>query len=306
MTLSPASGKKRALRLRADMVAAIRSFFNRQGYLEVETPLRIPFPLPEAHIDAVPSGNWFLQPSPEACMKRLLAQGHPRIFQISKCFREGERGRYHLPEFTMLEWYRSGADYENLMEETEELILWIAGELGTGSALSYRGNSISLARPWPRLTVREAFALYGGVSVAEALRRDIFDEVLVMAIEPRLGEKSPAILYDYPVSLGSLARTKTQEPEVAERFELYIGGLEIANAFSELTDSQEQRRRFAAENTRRLSAGKKSYPQPELFLTSLDGIESAAGIALGIDRLAMIFADAATIDEVVAFTPEKL
>lgn len=304
--LSRPAGKKTALWLRARMLQAIRAFFFSQGYLEVETPLRIPSPLPEAHIDAIPSGEWFLQTSPEICMKRLLAMGYERIFQIAKCFRGGERGNLHLPEFTMLEWYRQDADYTQMMEETEDLLTFVAGELSFGNALAFRGDMILLKRPWPRITVREAFARFSDTPLEEALKREIFDEILVSAIEPRLGRNRPTILYDYPISLGSLARAKKEEPAVAERFELYLGGMEIANAFSELTDEKEQRRRFAKENSHRLSCGKTAYGPVEPFLRSLGRIKSAAGIALGIDRLAMVFTQAETIDDVVTFTPEDL
>lgn len=301
-----AAEKKSALWLRARMLQAIRAFFFSHGYLEVETPLRIPVPLPEAHIDAIPTGDWFLQTSPEICMKRLLAMGYERIFQISKCFRSRERGMLHLPEFTMLEWYRKDSDYTQLMEESEDLLTFVAAKLGFGDALPFRGDTILLKRPWLRITVHEAFALYSDISVEEALAREIFDEIMVSSIEPHLGRNRPAILYDYPVSLGALARAKEGEPTVAERFELYLGGLEIANAFSELTDEQEQRRRFAHENSRRISYGKAAYRPAEVFLQSLSKIKSAAGIALGIDRLAMVFTQAETIDDVVTFTPEEL
>lgn len=298
--------KKSVLRIRARLIQAVRSFFTLQGYLEVETPLRIPAPLPEAHIDAIPSGDWFLQTSPEVCMKRLLGAGYDRIFQISKCFRAGERGSLHLPEFTMLEWYRQGTDYTHLMEECEDLGAFIADELDFGNAIPWRGGTISLARPWTRLSVREAFLRYAAISVEEAITRDIFEEALVSSIEPQLGREKPTILYDYPLALGALAKAKGDDPSMAERFELYMGGLEIANAFSELTDVEEQRRRFDRENTYRKVQGKKVYPPPEPFLQSLGRIKSASGIALGIDRLVMLFAHAETIDQVVAFAPEEL
>ena len=231
------TGKADVLKLRAAMIRAIRRFFLDQDFLEIETPLRIPAPAPESHIDAVASGEWFLQTSPELCMKRLLAAGYPKIFQICKCFRAGERGDRHLPEFTMLEWYRAGTDYRTLMDDCEALIARVAGELGLGDAVSRQGGRIGLAPPWERITVREAFARYAGVSVEEALRRDRFDEIMVCAIEPHLGMERPVFLYEYPAALGALARVKAEDPEVAERFELYIAGLELANAFSELTDA---------------------------------------------------------------------
>lgn len=298
--------KRSVLWIRARLIQAVRSFFSLQGYLEVETPLRIPAPLPEAHIEAIPTGDWFLQTSPEVCMKRLLGAGCDRIFQVAKCFRAGERGSLHLPEFTMLEWYRQGSDYTRLMEECEDLVLFIADELDYGEAIPWRGGTISLAKPWTRITLREAFLRYAAISVEEAMARDLFEETLVSSLEPHLGRGKPAILYDYPLALGALAKAKESDPSVAERFELYLGGLEIANAFSELTDAEEQRRRFDRENHDRKLQGEKVYPPPEPFLQSLGKIKSAAGIALGIDRLVMLFADVETIDQVVAFTPEEL
>lgn len=288
------------------MTRSIRGYFLDQDFLECETPLRIPAPAPESHIDAVASGEWYLQTSPELCMKRLLAAGYPKIFQICKCFRAGERGVLHLPEFTMLEWYRTGSDYRTLMDDCEHLIGRVARELGLGDVLYWQGRRIGLLPPWGRMTVRDAFARYAGLSVEEALRRDCFDEIMVCAVEPRLGMEQPVFLCEYPKALGALARVKADNPEVAERFELYAGGLELANAFSELTDATEQRRRFEeALRDRRRNHG-PVYPLPERFLQALPQMPPAAGIALGLDRLAMILTNQAAIDDVVAFTPEFL
>ena len=298
--------KRKALYARAAMIQEIRRFFIAGGYLEVDTPLRIPAPAPEAHIDALPSPPWFLQTSPELCMKRLLAAGYERLFQICHCWREGERGERHLPEFTMLEWYRSGSDYRALMQECEELVRSVATTFGRGNALSYRGHTISLAPPWERLTVAEAFSRYGGISMATALAEDLFDEIMALQIEPRLGIHTPTFVCDYPAARGALARLKPGDPGVAERFELYVGGLELANAFSELTDAAEQRRRFDEENLSRREAGRQVYPLPDKFLTELTALPPSAGIALGVDRLLMVFLDAHSIDEVVPFTPEEL
>ena len=284
----------------------IRFFFNEGGFLEVETPLRIPAPAPETHIDAVPSGNWFLHTSPELCMKRMLSAGYERIFQICHCWRAGERGSLHLPEFTMLEWYRINADYRDLMKDCEALLLSVAEALDLGHCISYQGQKISLSDTWQRLTVREAFAAYGGISVDEALERDLFDEIMVNEIEPRLGIGQPTFIFDYPAERGALARLREDNPAVAERFELYIGGLELANAFSELTDAKEQRARFEQETAVRNSMNKIAYPKPEKFLDELNEMPPAAGIALGVDRLVMVLLDAASIDKIVAFTPEEL
>lgn len=298
--------RRRALETRADLLHATRAFFLSRGYLEIETPNRIPAPLPESHIDALPSGPWWLHPSPELCMKRMLAAGYERIFQIAKCWRGRERGPLHLPEFTLLEWYRAGIDYRQLMEECEDLFLYVSVALGTGAGIAYRGSPIDLSKPWERVTVREAFERYGSIALEQALAQDRFEEVLALEIEPRLGISKPAFLFDYPLAFGSLARKKPGEPQTAERFEIYIGGLELANGFSELTDAAEQRRRFEKENETRTRRGRAPYPMPESFLDALSRMPESAGIALGVDRMAMLFTGASSIDEVVAFTPEEL
>ncbi len=299
-------GRGGPLRIRAAVAQALRGFFLERDYLEVETPNRIPAPAPEPHIDAIPSGEWFLHASPELCMKRLLALGHPRIFQICKCYRDGERGGKHLPEFTLLEWYCRDADYDAMMRQCEDMILHIARDLGRGETITYNGKEIALKRPWTRISVEQAFERYAPLGAAEALERGCFEEMLVDHVEPRLEDEGPAFLYDYPIAQGALARVKKNDPQVAERFELYLGGMELANGFSELTDEAEQRKRFEEANRQRRAAGNIAYPLPENFLQALGDMPPAAGVALGVDRLAMIFADSPTIDRVVAFTPEKL
>ena len=298
--------RKALLERRAALIHAVRQFFIGRGYLEVETPHRIPAPAPEIHIDALSSSGWYLHPSPELCMKRLLAAGYEKIFQICRCWRGGERGRLHLPEFTLLEWYRSGCDYFGLMTECEEMIRAVAKALNRGPCLRFQGRDIDLSGPWKRITVREAFNRYTTRTAEEALALGLFDEEMVQEIEPNLGLGNPTFLYDYPRQRGSLARLKADDPETAERFELYMGGIEIANAFSELNDPAEQRKRFEEEETLRRTLGKASYPSPERFLSELETLPPSAGIALGVDRLAMVFFDLATIDDVVAFTPEEL
>ncbi|MCX7981864.1 MAG: EF-P lysine aminoacylase EpmA [Syntrophales bacterium] len=298
--------RKDILRRRGLIVQIIRDFFHREGYLEVETPNRIPAPAPEFNIEAEPSGAWFLHTSPELCMKRLLAEGWDRIFQICKCYRRGERGRLHLPEFTLLEWYRTGIDYLDLMIECEKLIGFLATRLEYGPVLSYGSQTVDLTPPWERLTLQEAFDRYAPISLDVALERDTFEEVLVDWVEPHLGVNKPTFLYDYPVSHGALARVKRGNEKVVERFELYMAGIELANAFSELTDPEEQRKRFQAEEKKRRQFGKIPYPMPEKFLHSLGHISSAAGCALGIDRLVMLFTGAPEIGLCVTFAPEEL
>jgi elongation factor P--(R)-beta-lysine ligase len=291
--------------LRAGVVASIRSFFNTLGYLEVETPVCIPAPAPEAHIDAQKCGHWYLQTSPELCMKRLLAAGYEHIYQICKCFRRNERGSRHLPELTLLEWYTAGADYRAMMAQTEALVRTVCTALDKNQ-FTYQGRCIDVSAPWPLLTVAEAFHKYAGQSPEEALRRNRFDEVLAFSIEPYLGHPQPVFLYDYPVACGALARSKIEAPHLAERFELYIAGLELCNGFSELTDPAEQRRRFEMELDARRMTGRALSPLPESFLQALADMPPAAGNALGVDRLVMLLTDAPQIDDVVAFTPEEL
>lgn len=302
----PLARRRRALQQRARIVQGIRQFFVKEGYLEVETPHRIPAPAPESHIEAVPSDPWFLHPSPELCMKRMMAAGYDRIFQICRCWRERERGNKHLPEFTLLEWYKAEGDYLSSMNECEKLIRSVAWAIGLGQKIIFRGRQIDLSNPWERISVKEAFHCYARTSVSEALEKNLFDEIMVRDIEPNLGVDKPTFIYDYPAQRGSLARLKNEDQTVAERFELYIGGLELANGFSELVDSQEQKKRFQAENENRQSNGKPIYSMPDKFLDELDEMPLSGGIALGVDRLAMVFLDSEAIDEVVAFTPEEL
>ncbi len=291
---------------RARIIAGIRHFFDRRGFLEVETPVRIPAPAPEAHIDAQESGSWFLHTSPELCMKRLLAAGYKKIYQICRCFRQNERGGRHLPEMTLVEWYVAGWDYLALMRQCEELIGFLADRLVVGRVLTYQGSQVELDPPWDRMTVAEAFRRYGGMSAQAALEKGCFDELMGLQIEPHLGLQRPLFLYDYPAPCGALARLKPTDATVAERFELYIAGMELCNAFTELTDPQEQRARFEQERRSRKASGKTDYPVADPFLQALAHMPPAAGNALGLDRLVMLFCDAACIDAVVAFTPEEL
>ncbi|SEM46968.1 lysyl-tRNA synthetase, class 2 [Syntrophus gentianae] len=300
------AGKREVLRLRAEILHSIRRFFRERDYLEVETPILIPAPAPELHIDAVACGAHYLQTSPELCMKRLLSAGYPRLFQICHCFREAERGSRHLPEFTMLEWYAAGKDYSFLMEECEDLFRFLADALYGKEEILFGSRRVDLSAPWERLSVEEAFRRYGGMSVRRSLAEDRFDEVLVTRIEPKLGVGRPTFIYDYPVELAALARTKEGDPSLAERFELYLAGIELANAFSELVDPQEQTLRFHEEQQQRSALGKRPYPWPDRFLQALSAMPPSAGIALGIDRLVMLFADRASVDDVVAFPPEEL
>lgn len=300
------------LRQRSQLLQAIRCFFLEHDYIEVDTPLRLPILIPEANLIPFASEDCFLQTSPELCMKRLLARGCDRIFQICHCFRKEEHGRLHQSEFTLLEWYHKGWNYGDLMQQCERLFAALVQECpglpgitGAGT-LAWQGASLSIDPPWERLTVAEAFLRYTGLDVATALQTDQFDALMVSAIEPHLGYRRPVFLYDYPVERGSLARRSRHNPQVAERFELYLAGVELANGFSELMDPDEQRARFEEEILLMRSAGRKVGGVPHTFLAELSQIESAAGIALGFDRLCMLFMGADAIASAVPFPFETL
>jgi elongation factor P--(R)-beta-lysine ligase len=298
---------KTGLRKRATFIQAIRRFFIDRNYIEVDTPCRLPVLIPEAHNEPVESGDYFLQTSPEISMKRLLAEtGCSKIFQICKCFRNNERGDRHLPEFTMLEWYRTYCNYQDLMVECEEMVLEVARTERDCDYAQVKGKRINLEKGWDRLTVAEAFSRYAPVSMSQALEQDIFDEMLCRYIEPKLGWDKPMFLYDYPIELGALARSKKENPFLAERFEIYIGGLELANGFSELTDEAAQQERFEAELDLIRKKGRTKTVLPQKFLGSLPKMVETSGIALGVDRLAMVFFEADRIDQVVTFVPEDL
>jgi lysyl-tRNA synthetase class 2 len=192
------------------------------------------------------------------------------------------------------------------MKESEALFLSVKNDLGLGSTITYRGRRLDLGIPWKTISVEEAFGRYSSLTLDEALDEKRFDEIMVEEIEPRLGLDGPEFIYDYPKSLAALSRLKPGNKEFAERFELYVAGIELANGFSELNDCEQQEDRFRHEQDLRRKLGRPVYPLPEKFLTSLKYLPDAAGIAVGLDRLAMIFTDSAVIDDVVTFTPEEL
>ena len=258
---------------RARVLRELRAFFDARGFTEVETPVRIPSPAPEPHIDCPPSGDWFLRASPELQMKKLLAAGMERIYQIGPCFRAGEKGRRHSPEFTMLEWYRANADYSDIARDAEELLAEVLRPHGSAAL--------------PRMTVREAYRRWAGWDPVETWDQDRFDFDMATKIEPNL-PKGPLFLMDYPAPAASLARLKADDPRVAERWELYVDGLELANAFTELTDPVEQRRRFELAREERRVLGEADYPLDEEFLDALVRMPPSGGVALGVDRLVML------------------
>ena len=292
------------LRRRDRLVTAMRGWFHLNGFFEVETPVRIPAPAPEPHIDCPPSAGEWLRASPELQMKRLLAAGADRIFQFGPCFRENERGSRHNPEFTMLEWYRRGATSADILSDCASLLRHAVRDIFGGTSFPWRGASIDIGGEWEFLPVREAFRRWAGWDPATAWDGERFDLDLALKIEPALPKDRPVVLGEYPAPAASLARLKPGDPLVAERWELYIGGLEIANAYGELVDGAEQRRRFEAARAARAACGEADYGAlDEEFLQDLESgaFPTCGGIAVGIDRLAMLVCDAASIEEVRAF-----
>ena len=290
------------LKRRASIYHITRRFFDEQGFLEVDTPIRSPAIAPEKEILPFESDGWFLTTSPELYMKRLLAADYTRLYQLSHCFRKGERGRLHNPEFTLLEWYRVGANYKTMMADTERLVLTIARELGIGDSLQYQGKTIDLTAPWQHIGVSELYCQLAGWDPVVNPDLSRFDEDMVTKVIPRLNPHRPTIMLDYPAPMASLARLKCDEPSLAERAEVFIGGLELANAYSELTDAKEQIERFRQEIKHIGREQGRTAPLPQKFLESLEHLPECGGIALGMDRLVMLFCDAATIGEVMPFT----
>jgi lysyl-tRNA synthetase class 2 len=314
------------LRRRARLAAAVRAFFDARGYLEVETPYAVRTPGDEVHLSAFatereyPDGareRLWLHTSPEFAMKRLLAAGSGNIFQLARVWRNREGSAAHAAEFTMLEWYRPGATLSGLMDETEALLRAVLPPV-----IERGADRIDLAR-FERLTVADAFAHHVGAdllatagnapALADAAREtlrpgetweDLFFRLLLARIEPALGRTHPTFLTHWPAAQAALARRDPADPRVALRFELFAGGLELANAFEELTDPVEQRARFAADRARRHALyGGPDWPMDEAFLAALAHMPPASGIALGFDRLAMLACGASDIADVLWLPP---
>jgi lysyl-tRNA synthetase class 2 len=241
-------------------------------------------------------------------MKRLLVGGLPRIFQLSHVFRRGETGARHNPEFTMLEWYRAFCGIDDVMRDTELLVAEIASSIHPNRAVSGEHGPVAIAPPFPRIPVVEAFRRFAGISQDDVLAMaendpETYFRMLVDKVEPALSlEPTPVFLVDFPISQASLARAKPSDPEVCERFELYVGGVELCNGFGELTDPGEQRRRLVADQAARMAAGKPVYPVDERFLAALgEGMPPSAGNALGVDRLIALCTGEREIARVMPF-----
>lgn len=328
--------RRENLRIRQTVIRAVRAFFAEQDFDEVETPCLQISPGLEPHLKAFatrwddawgnPPRDLYLHTSPEFTMKKLLVAGVERLYQIAHVFRNGERSVTHHPEFSMLEWYRAGGSLDQLMDDTESLVRR-AAKAANATHLVHRGRICDPFRPWRRLSIAEAFFDYCDMDVlatapdpwqpdvaritAEAKRLgisvsnsdrwdDIFFKIMLDRIEPHLGFGVPVILHSYPVSMAALARPSATDPRVAERFEAYGCGVELCNAFGELTDAAEQRRRFQADMDLKEHIYGERYPIDEDFLTALAaGMPPSAGIALGLDRLIMLIAGADSLDDVL-------
>lgn len=328
--------KRHHVEARARVVAALRAAFAARGFVEVDTPALQVSPGMEPHLQAFETElrgphpdhrrRLYLHTSPEFAMKKLLVAGVPRIYQLAHTFRNGERSSTHHPEFTMLEWYRAGEGLEALIDDCRALLqaaLAAAGRPG----LTWRGGTCDPHADWQVLTVAEAFDRHAGIDLLatapdpaapsvdalDAQSRkigiparpgdrwdDLFFRIFLERIEPHLGIGAPTVLCDYPVSMAALSRPKPGDPRVAERFELYVCGLELANAFGELTDAAVQRARFEADSALKEALYGVRYPVDEDFLAALEhGLPDSAGIALGFDRLVMLASGADRIDDVL-------
>jgi lysyl-tRNA synthetase class 2 len=290
-------GFQKTMRRRARIVRAIRAFFDERGFVEVTTPVMIAAPAPEPHIDCPPCGDKFLRASPELQMKKLLAAGMDKIYQIGPCFRDGERGSRHNPEFTMLEWYRRDATYLTIEEDTKALLAYLLPIAQDGrTAQSSRHRACGPQAPVITVSVREMYVKHAGWDPFSEWNQDRFDYDMATKIEPNL-PSGFVFLMDYPCGAASLAKIRG---DVAERWELYHNGLELANCFTELCDGEEQRLRFFAAREERRLLGESDYPIDEEFLETLPLIKSASGVALGIDRLVMALCGEDDIHSVMA------
>ncbi|HNT30267.1 MAG TPA: EF-P lysine aminoacylase EpmA [bacterium] len=319
------------LEKRAQIVRAIREYFWSQDFIETETPTLVHVPGMEPYLDPFKTelrdeggkrADAYLITSPEYAMKKLLAGGMERIFQLTRSYRNRETlSTQHSPEFTILEWYRANATYEDIMRDTEELVAYIARKVLGTTHVQYQGKPLELAPPWKRTSFAAALEQYAGVRYDEietqaklqALLRkrsyrvsdtDDWDtlvlQLFVQEVEPKLGQEQPEIIFDYPASQAALATISPRDARFAQRFEVYARGIELCNAFNELTDAAEQRRRLEEERKLRQQLGKDDYPVDETFLAALEtGMPPAGGNALGVDRLAMLLLDTDRMADIV-------
>lgn len=321
--------------VREKVIHTIRKFFLDREFHEVFTPVLVPIPSIEPNLEVFKTElktlkgvkrDGYLIMSPEFSIKKLLAAGIGSCFEITKCFRnEEEVSRLHNPEFTMLEWYRINADYTDVMKDFEDLFVEIVG----GNKLTYQGETYDITRPWPRISVSEAFDEFAGIDTETLLDErllikkgeekgykvdskttweQMFYQIFLNEIETKIRDsKKPAIIYDYPLSQASLSRPKESDPRFAERFEVFLAGVELGNCFSELTNAKTQKERFEEDLKARESAGKSIYPIDEDLIDALkSGLPPVSGIAVGVDRLIMLAADAPTVSDTMFFPGQEL
>ncbi|CAA6605758.1 Elongation factor P--(R)-beta-lysine ligase [Rhodospirillaceae bacterium LM-1] len=323
------------LEARGRILKTVRNWFDEQGFAEVETPCLQMSPGLEVHLKAFATdlnepfetspGRMYLHTSPEFAMKKLLAAGVPRLYQLARCFRNEERSPTHHPEFTMLEWYRANEPIDALMTDCEAL-LKLSLQAAGRDRFSWQGKDCDAGLPWQRISVGEAFLEFAAIDLlstitdpddpdprplAEAAKtigidappadrwEDIYFRIFLEHVEPHLGVGAPTFLTGYPLCMAALAKPDLKDSRLAQRFELYVSGLELANAFGELTDSKEQRRRFERDQHLKRQLYGDIYPIDEDFLSALSFMPESAGIALGFDRLAMLSVHARTIDDVI-------
>ena len=287
---------RRALASRARLLSDVRRFFDRRGFTEVDPPIRIRAPAPERFVEPVPAHGGFLRTSPELQMKRLLAEGHRRIYCLGPVFRGGERGERHAEEFTMLEWYRARADFRALERDCEALLRSVARR----KSIRVRGARVHLDRPFERRSVVDALAAVG--VDARTASDEAWSEAMGLHVEPTLGIGLPTFLEAYPLRQGALARRSETDPTLVDRFELYVAGRELANGFSELNDPDEQRARFEAQLRARQGGDDEAHAMDEDYVRALEhGMPPAAGEGIGVDRLVMLLTDAPSIRDVILF-----
>jgi elongation factor P--(R)-beta-lysine ligase len=309
--------RRPALEARAAVLKAVRNYFDAQGFLEVETPSRVTNPGQEFHLDAFyAQGGRYLITSPEHHMKRLVGAGYDRVYQICRCFRTEEQGSHHQPEFTMAEWYRSGAPLEQIADDCESLLKAAALAVGneppttvvrtTVAALMQSHAGVALTGDEPASAFAEKLRKAGHNTRAAQTWDDLFFQVFLDHVEPALKLGPPTFVFDWPAPLAALARKKPDNSAWAERFELYAKGLELANAFGELTDPAEQRIRFEHEAHLRGQSQKVVYPVDEKLLAALATMPPTSGVAMGMDRLVMWALGTDSINDVVAFPDDEV
>jgi lysyl-tRNA synthetase class 2 len=295
---------------RSAALAVVRSYFANRRFVEVETPTRVRSPGLDAHVEPIAAEGGWLVTSPELHLKRLLVGGLPRVFEVARCHRAEELGRYHEPEFTLIEWYRAYEPVEAVMGDTEQLVQRVTQRLCGATVIEHAGKRVRVEPPFARLSVAEAFRRYVNRSDGIELATQDPDEwfrVWVDQIEPALAEfEVPVFIVDYPMPQAAMARPNSADPRVAERFELYCAGVELCNGYGELTNPDEQALRMTAEVRSRVERGQPQLPIDQHFLAALrEGLPPCSGNALGFDRLVMLATGAQTMADVIGFPWER-